>query len=167
MKYLRYWCEAKDFIHLWDETWQNFLKYFRILQNLMRNYDILWKLMKATIFHCIFFIKSLTFVLFCSIAIHCWHFMILYHHKQFFSVCWHTVSPLGNIGKYFAIVKWKVIRQILQILTQCPKSLQVWKEERLIFAYLCPSVKPQVSTESKSPYHQTFYGRNLRISVIS
>jgi len=33
-----------------------------------------------------------------------------------FSVCYHTVLPLGNIGKYFAIVKQKVIFPISQIL---------------------------------------------------
>ncbi len=61
-KYLRYWCEARDFIHLRDGTRWNFiktesfrqrktlwilLKSFGILQNLMRNYEILWKFMKV------------------------------------------------------------------------------------------------------------------------
>ncbi len=74
--------------------------------------------MKATIiFHCIFFIKSLTFIAFHSIAMHYWHFMILYRNKQNFFVCCCTVSPLGDIGKYFAIIKQKVICQISQILT--------------------------------------------------
>ncbi len=86
------------------------------------------------IFHSIFFIKSLTFVPFRSIAMHYWHFMISYSDKWNFSVCCHTVSPSGDIskyfairkyfaigkyftiGKYFAIIKWKVIRQISQIL---------------------------------------------------
>jgi hypothetical protein len=98
-----------------------YLKYYRILQNLMRSYEILWKLtklMKAMIFHSIFFVKSLCFIPFHSIAMHYWHFVILYGDKQNFSVCCCTVSPLGDISKYFAIVKWKAICQILQILTQ-------------------------------------------------
>jgi hypothetical protein len=61
--------------------------------------------MKAMIFHGIFFVKSLTFILFHSIAIHYWHFVILYHDKQNFSVCYCAILPLGNIGKYFAIIK--------------------------------------------------------------
>ncbi len=71
--------------------------------------------MKATIFRGIFFIKSLTFVPFHSIAIYFWPFLILYRDKQNFSVFYCTVSPLGDICKYFAIVKWKVICQISQI----------------------------------------------------
>jgi hypothetical protein len=73
--------------------------------------------MKAMIFHGVFFVKSLTFVPLRSIAMHYWHFVILYCDKQNFSVCYCTVLPLGDIGKYFAIVKQKVIRQLLQILT--------------------------------------------------
>ncbi len=65
--------------------------------------------MKATIFHSIFFVKSLTFVLFCSVAMHYLHFVISYRDKWNFSVNCCTVSPLGDIGKYFAIVKQKVI----------------------------------------------------------
>jgi hypothetical protein len=45
-----------------------------------------------------------------------WHFVILYRDQQNFSVCYRTISPLGNIGKYFAIIKRKVIFPILQIL---------------------------------------------------
>jgi len=80
----------------------------------MRNYEILrkfyeslQKLVKATIFNDIFSVKSLTFVLFCLIAMYYWHFVILYCDEQNFSVCYRTVlvSPLGNIGKYFTIVK--------------------------------------------------------------
>jgi hypothetical protein len=70
--------------------------------------------MKATIFHGIFSVKSLTFVPFHSIAKYYWHFMILYRDKQNFSVWYHTVSPLVNIGKYFAIVKQKEIFPISQ-----------------------------------------------------
>ncbi len=80
-------------------------KYFGILQNSMRFYKSLRKLMKALIFHSIFLVKSLTFVPFHSIGI----FMILYRDKQNFSVCYHTISPLGDIGKYFTIIKRKVI----------------------------------------------------------
>jgi len=92
-----------------------FLKYFRILQNLMRNYEILRKLMKAMIFHDIFLVKSRTFIPFHPIAMYYWHFIILYCDEWNFSVCYCTVLPLGNIGKYFAIIKQKVIFPILQI----------------------------------------------------
>jgi hypothetical protein len=112
---------------------RNYLKYFEILQNLTRNYEILWKLTKAMIFHSIFFIKSLTFVSYCSIVMHYWHFVISYDDKQNFSLCYCTILSLGDIGKYFAIVKQKVIDQISQILTfygkfkkntsQCYKAL--------------------------------------------
>jgi hypothetical protein len=71
----------------------------------MRFYENLQKLMKAAIFHGIFFVKSLTFILYRSIAMHNWHFMISYRDKQNFSVFYCTVLSLGNIGKYFAIVK--------------------------------------------------------------
>jgi len=90
-----------------------YLKYFRILQNLTRN----WDFTKATIFHSIFFVKSLTFVPFCSIAMQYWHFVFSYCDKWNFSVCCCTVSPLGDIGKYFAIIKWKVICKISQIFS--------------------------------------------------
>ena len=79
-------------------------------------YASLWKLKEAMIFHIIFFVKSLTFVPFHSIAMHYWHFVISYHDKWNFSVCCCTILPLGDIGKYFTIIKWKVICQILQIL---------------------------------------------------
>jgi len=77
------------------------------------------------IFHGIFSVKSLTFVPFPSIAKYYWHFVILYHDKQNFSVCYCTVSPLGDIGKYFAIVKWKVIFPILQILNSMRKESNI------------------------------------------
>jgi hypothetical protein len=92
------------------------LKYFGILQNLTRNYESLQKLMKAMIFHNIFLVKSLTFVPFRSIAKYFLHFVISYRDERNFSVCYHTVLPLDNIGKYFAIVKQKVIFPISQIL---------------------------------------------------
>ncbi len=88
------------------------------------------------IFHSIFFIKSLTFVLFRSIEMNYWHFMILYHDKWNFSVCCFTISPLGNISKYFAIIKWKVIHQILQILTQNP-SHQAWYQKNFLINFIC------------------------------
>ncbi len=94
-----------------------FLKYFRFLQNLTRNYEILWKVLKvyeslrkftkAMLFHDIFSVQLLTFVPFHSIAMYYWHFIISYRDAQNFSVCFCTISPLGNIGKYFAIVKQK------------------------------------------------------------
>ncbi len=42
---------------------------------------------------------------------------VLWRTKWNFSVCYHTISPPGNIGKYFAIVKQKVIFPISQILS--------------------------------------------------
>jgi hypothetical protein len=68
-------------------------------------------------FHDIFSVKSLTFVLFHSVAMYYWHFIISYYDEQNFSVCYRTVLPLGNIGKYFAIVTQKVIFPISQKLT--------------------------------------------------
>jgi hypothetical protein len=82
-----------------------YLKYFGILQNLMRNYEILRKFTKVMIFHDIFSVKSLAFILFRSLAMYFLHFVILYSDKRNFPVCYCTVSPLDNIGKYFAIVK--------------------------------------------------------------
>jgi len=87
-----------------------YLKYFDILQNLT------WDFTKATIFHSIFLVKSLTFVLFHPIMKYYWHFVISYHDTQNSSVCYCTISPLGNISKYFATSKQKVIFSILQIL---------------------------------------------------
>ncbi len=90
-----------------------YLKYFGILQN----YEILWKLMKATILQDIFSVKSLAFIPFRSIAMYFLHFVILYRDKQNFSVCYCTVSPLDNIGKYFAIVKRSVTFPTSQMLS--------------------------------------------------
>ncbi len=73
--------------------------------------------MKATIFHSVLSVKSLTFILFHSIAMCYWHFMISYHDKWNFSVCYRTVLPLSDISKYFAIIKWKGIFPISHILT--------------------------------------------------
>jgi hypothetical protein len=90
----------------------------------MRNYKILCKLMKAMIFHDVFLVQLLTFVPFHSIVMYFWHFVISNRDEWNFSVCYWTISPLGNIGKYFAIVKQKVIFPILQILTtNCTKNL--------------------------------------------
>ncbi len=103
-----------------------YLKYFGILQNLTRNYEILrkfmkvyenlWKLMKVMIFHNIFSVKSLAFVPFHSLAMYFLHFVISYGDERNFPVCYRTVLCLDNIGKYFGIVKWKVIFPISQIL---------------------------------------------------
>ncbi len=82
----------------------------------MKVYESLWMLTKATIFHNIFLVKSLTFVPFCSLEMYFLHFVILYRDEWNFSVCYCTISPLDNIGKYFAIIKWKVIFPISQIL---------------------------------------------------
>ncbi len=81
-------------------------------------YESLWKLMKAMIFHDIFSVQLLTFVPFHLIAMYYWHFIISYRDEQKFSVCYRTLSPLGNIGKYFTIIKRKVIFPISQILIQ-------------------------------------------------
>jgi hypothetical protein len=94
-----------------------YLKYFGILLNLTRFYESLRKLMKAIILNSIFSVKSLTSVLFRPITKYYWHFMILYRDKQNSSVCYCTVSPLGDIRQYFTIVKRKVIFSILQIPT--------------------------------------------------
>ncbi len=160
-------CEAWDFVHLWDDTRQNFLKtesfrprktlwntwtfvkfrkivfptfvyfhksyrhsanirqhltvflsyfnniflkYFRILQNLMRNYEILWKLMKATIFHDIFSVQSLTFVPFHSIVMYYWYFVIHTVTNEIFlfaivlfhlQAIWANILPLSKERWYF------------------------------------------------------------------
>ncbi len=86
-----------------------YLKYFGILQNLRRNYEILQKFTKVYESYDIpwyFSVKSLAFIPFHSIAMYFLHFVISYRDEQNFSVCYCTVLPLDNIGKYFAIVKW-------------------------------------------------------------
>ncbi len=83
----------------------------------MRFYKSLQKLTKATIFQGIYSVKSLTFIPFCPIAKYYWHFVISYRDKWKSSVCYCTISPLSNISKYFAIVKWKVNITVLQILS--------------------------------------------------
>ncbi len=93
-----------------------YLKYFGILQNLTRNYEILQKLTKVTKFHNIFSVRSLAFIPSRSLAMYFLHFVISYGDEQNFPVCYRTVSPLDNIGKYFAIVKRQVIFPISQIL---------------------------------------------------
>ncbi len=73
------------------------LKYFGLLQNLMRNYEILWKSMKVMIFHRIFLVKSFTFVPFCSFAM---YFLFISDFKiwlQNFSFTW-------TILKFWAFV---------------------------------------------------------------
>jgi hypothetical protein len=66
-----------------------------------------------------------------------WHFVISYHDKQKFSVCYHTVSPLGDIGKYFTIVKRKVIFPISQILTTLVLTTFVIAAFALAKLHLC------------------------------
>jgi hypothetical protein len=91
-----------------------------ILQNLTRNYEILRKFTKVNESYNIpqYFLSPITFVPFHSIAMYYWHFKISYHDKQNFSVCYCTILPLGDIVKYFAIVKQKVIFPISKILNQ-------------------------------------------------
>ncbi len=114
-------------------------KYLGILQNLLRSYEILRTFTKATIFHGVFSVKSLTFVPFRPIMKYYWHFVILYHDKQNSFVCYCTVSPLGNISKYFAIVKWKVIFSIsitdtyLEWQTMASKAFKHSKKWKKIF----------------------------------
>ncbi len=92
------------------------MRFYESLRKFMKVYESLLKFMKATIFHDIFLVKSLAFVPFHSIAMSFFHFVISYRDERNFSVCYCTVSPLDNIGKYFAIVKRLVIFPISQIL---------------------------------------------------
>jgi hypothetical protein len=71
----------------------------------MRFYKSCQKLTKAMIFHDIFSVKSLAFILFRSIALHFLHFVISYRDEQNFSVYYCTILHLDNISKYFAIIK--------------------------------------------------------------
>jgi len=95
--------------------------HFVILQNLTRNYEILWKCAKVNESYNIprYFLSQITH--FRSIS---FNSNVLLAFRDFvpwqtnFSVCYHTVLHLGDIGKYFAIVKWKVIFPILQILNK-------------------------------------------------
>ena len=96
-----------------------YLKYFSILQNLMRNYEILQKFTKVNESYDIprfFSVKSLTLVPFCLIAMYYLHFVISFCDIQNFSVCYSTDLPLGDIGKYYAIIKQKVIFPISQFI---------------------------------------------------
>ncbi len=92
----------------------------------MRFYKSLQNLTKAMIFHDIFLVQSLTFIPFCSFAMYYWHFIISYRNEQSFSVCYLSVSPLGNTGKNFAINKRKVIFPISQILNKLAKKVQLF-----------------------------------------
>jgi hypothetical protein len=71
----------------------------------MKVYESLQKLMKVMIFYDIFLVKSLAFVPFRLLAMYFLHFIISYGDERNFPVGYRTVSPLDNIGKYFAIVK--------------------------------------------------------------
>ncbi len=117
-----------------DKSLLKFTKVDKSSWKLMKVDESWQKLTKATIFHDIFLVKSLTFIRFCPIAMYYWHFIISYRDEWNFSVCYHTILPLDNIGKYFAIVKWKMIFPISQILKY--KALR--SNTRLILQ--CPSV---------------------------
>ncbi len=117
-----------------------YLKYFGILQNLTRNYEILRKFMKPTIFHSIFSVNSLTFIPFRPITKYYWHFMISYCDEQNSSICYCTILPLGDISKYFAIVKRKVIFSISQILTSQAKCC--FSQPMLTFLFRTNSTRP-------------------------
>jgi hypothetical protein len=88
------------------------------------------------IFHDIFLVQSLTFIPFRSIAMYYWPFVISYRDEQNFSVCYHTILPLGNTGKNSAIVKRKVI------LTVYPSvCLSVCLSIHLsVYLYVCLSI---------------------------
>ncbi len=70
-----------------------------------------------------------------------WHFVILYRDERNSNVCYCTISPLGNICKYFTIVKWKVIFPISQILTL------VYKTDKLFWASFSSWLDSCVSRE--------------------
>ncbi len=91
-----------------------YLKYFGILQNLMRNYEILWKFMKVNESYDIrlYFLRKITH--FCSVSFQC-NALLEFHDFAPWKTKF-TISSLGAIGKYFAIIKWKAIPQISQIL---------------------------------------------------
>jgi hypothetical protein len=85
------------------------MRFFERLQRLMKvneSYDIAqYFLHKITDFH--------------SVLFNCYALLALNDFELWqkkISVCCCTVSPLGIISKYFAIVKQKVICQILQVL---------------------------------------------------
>ncbi len=80
----------------------------------MRFYESWWKLWYSMIYF-----QSNHLLSFCFVQLrwmYYWHFIISYCDERNFSVCYHTNLPSGNIGKYFAIVKRKVIFPISQIL---------------------------------------------------
>ncbi len=87
-----------------------YLKYFGILQNLTRNYEILWKFAKVNESYNIphYFLGQITH--FRSVSFNC-NELLAFRDKQNFSVCYHTILPLG-----ITIVKRKVIFPISQIL---------------------------------------------------
>ncbi len=81
-----------------------YLKYFGLLQSLTRNYEIVWKFMKAMIFHNIFLFKSLAFILF------------LFNCDVLFAFCnfvlWWT--------KFFCLLLYRFSsRQYWQIFRHC------------------------------------------------
>ncbi len=87
------------------------LKYFGLLQKLMRNYEILWKSMKVMIFHRIFLVKSFTFVPFCSFAM---YFLSISDFKIWllnFGFAW-------TILNFCTCLLWRSKKSISQILME-------------------------------------------------
>jgi hypothetical protein len=115
------------------------------------------------IFHSIFSVNSLPFVLFRSIAMYYWHFVISYRDKQNFFVCYRTISPLSNTGKYFTIVKGKVIFPISQILSPFPtiyKSAMFYSTGSKSAKQLS-RLRVQGSHYSKSGFLKTLFIRRI------
>jgi hypothetical protein len=84
---------------------QKFTKVYESLQKFTKVYESLQKFMKVMIFHDIFSVKSLAFIPFRLLAMYFLHFVISYGDDRNFPVCYHSVLPLDNIGKYFTMVK--------------------------------------------------------------
>ncbi len=84
----------------------------------MKVYESLRQFTKVTIFHDIFLVKSLAFVPFRSLAMQFLYFVILYDDERNFPVCYRSILPLDNIGKYFAIAIVQVFHPISQILSR-------------------------------------------------
>jgi hypothetical protein len=112
------------------------------------------------IFHSIFLVKSLPSVLFCSIAMYYWHFVISYRDKQNFSVCYRTISPLGNTGKYFTIVKGKVIFPISQYFPTIYESAMLYSTGFKPSKQLS-RLRVQGSHYSKSGFLKTLFIRRI------
>ncbi len=101
-------------------------------------------------------IQEETFVLFRSIVMYYWHFVISCWHEWNFSVCYCTILPLGNIGKYFAIVKQKVNFPIPQILIWKPKIYKYLLKTKLIYIWYIYDI--QLATFQKPYIFEYIYG---------